>query len=561
MTITGTDFRSGATVRFGNLAAANVTIVTATEIRATTPASSPGASDIEVRNPDGGVARLAGGFTFVEAAPSQQVYCSETFESVNLDITSLSDDHFYDVNGCGLRGRVTTNSKVYMESVNPISGSRSLVLDNAAGLWANHLQYAPTLEQLRQGIYFAWTTRFERNLGVGAKLHRWQGGGRWLQIGADMSTDGSGRRAEIQAELDNVPSCPSPEEIVSLTGGCAGATGIHMTPGTILRWMVFYQKQAGGRGVIKWWANRKLIAHLEGGAIGSADLENAVGIQMGWSFVTNPWNGEWGAAELGSTLLIDDVVIANFNPDEGQSSAQSAARVSGTAILEDNFESGDWARWNRSHLHLSAERAAAGRSSARADHLAGSLGSDVAEAHFGDFLGQQPPVEDIRVEFDVFLEGDANVHRSDSGAACGTALARLLASDDGRALHAEPFPAAPYLVTLCLDERLEPRFELLRRTGSGPAQVFRMNRIPFRLLAGQWHNVVFRARLNSPGRADGVLELWIDGQQAMRYEDVNFRDDTARRGWNLFQLTGEDTAPPARSWRQYWDNVRLVALD
>lgn len=252
------------------------------------------------------------------AALTRTFYCLEDFEDVDLNIASSSDMQTYEVNSCGLFGRVTRNSRVYMEYKAPISGSRSLVLDNASGLWANHLTYIPSLAQLRQGIYVAWTSRFVRNLGIGAKLHRWHHGGRWLQISADNATDDPGRWATIRAEFDAEPSCPDERELKTRTGDfCAGSTDIRMLPGATVRWVIFYAKREDGLGVIKWWVNRRLMGHFEGTNIGGFGGGNSSGdgFHLGWSFVTDPANGKWGKAELGSTMLVDDIVVANFYPD------------------------------------------------------------------------------------------------------------------------------------------------------------------------------------------------------------------------------------------------------
>jgi hypothetical protein len=66
VTITGTGFVSGATVNFGGAAATGVTFVSATSMRATTPARpSGGAVTVEVVNPSGQVGALLGGFTYL----------------------------------------------------------------------------------------------------------------------------------------------------------------------------------------------------------------------------------------------------------------------------------------------------------------------------------------------------------------------------------------------------------------------------------------------------------------------------------------------------------------
>ena len=53
VTLTGTDFTTGATVTIGGVAATNVIVVSATSITLTTPAHSAGAVTVVVTNPDG----------------------------------------------------------------------------------------------------------------------------------------------------------------------------------------------------------------------------------------------------------------------------------------------------------------------------------------------------------------------------------------------------------------------------------------------------------------------------------------------------------------------------
>jgi len=64
VTITGTDFQSGATVTFGQSPAAAVVFSSATQLLATTPAHAAGPVDVIVRNPDTQSATVSGGFTY-----------------------------------------------------------------------------------------------------------------------------------------------------------------------------------------------------------------------------------------------------------------------------------------------------------------------------------------------------------------------------------------------------------------------------------------------------------------------------------------------------------------
>jgi hypothetical protein len=64
VTITGTNFVSGAAVMFGATAATNVVVTSATQITATTPSSATGAVNIVVTNPDAQRGTLTNGFTY-----------------------------------------------------------------------------------------------------------------------------------------------------------------------------------------------------------------------------------------------------------------------------------------------------------------------------------------------------------------------------------------------------------------------------------------------------------------------------------------------------------------
>lgn len=67
VTITGTNFATGATVNFGAAAATNVVVVNSTTITATTPAGPAGAVAVTEKNPGGQSGSLANGFTYVIA--------------------------------------------------------------------------------------------------------------------------------------------------------------------------------------------------------------------------------------------------------------------------------------------------------------------------------------------------------------------------------------------------------------------------------------------------------------------------------------------------------------
>ena len=68
ITLTGSGFVSGATVRVGGNSATSVTFVGSTQLTARTPAGTAGARDVQITNPNGQSATRTGGFTYATAA-------------------------------------------------------------------------------------------------------------------------------------------------------------------------------------------------------------------------------------------------------------------------------------------------------------------------------------------------------------------------------------------------------------------------------------------------------------------------------------------------------------
>ena len=67
VTLTGSGFQAGATVTIGGTVATNVSVLSATQLIATTPAGSAGAQAVVVTNPEGQSATLAGDFLYTSA--------------------------------------------------------------------------------------------------------------------------------------------------------------------------------------------------------------------------------------------------------------------------------------------------------------------------------------------------------------------------------------------------------------------------------------------------------------------------------------------------------------
>lgn len=68
VTITGSNFKTGATVTFGGASASNVVVVNSNQVTCTTPAHFPSSVDVRVTNPDAQYGVLLNGFTFISTA-------------------------------------------------------------------------------------------------------------------------------------------------------------------------------------------------------------------------------------------------------------------------------------------------------------------------------------------------------------------------------------------------------------------------------------------------------------------------------------------------------------
>ncbi|HKS22367.1 MAG TPA: IPT/TIG domain-containing protein [Thermoanaerobaculia bacterium] len=82
VTISGTNFHSGAAVTFGGVAATGITVVDPNTIQCTTPAHAPGAVDVVVTHPDSAAATLTNGFTYTSPTVDLAVTPAATPPSV-----------------------------------------------------------------------------------------------------------------------------------------------------------------------------------------------------------------------------------------------------------------------------------------------------------------------------------------------------------------------------------------------------------------------------------------------------------------------------------------------
>ena len=94
VTITGTNFSSGATVRFDSTSATNVSVVSSTSISASVPAHAAGPVNVVVTNSNGQSATLTNGFTYVAPVESS-ILLEDDFNDSSLNLAKWSPNNLF----------------------------------------------------------------------------------------------------------------------------------------------------------------------------------------------------------------------------------------------------------------------------------------------------------------------------------------------------------------------------------------------------------------------------------------------------------------------------------
>lgn len=230
----------------------------------------------------------------------------------------------------------------------------------------------------------------------------------------------------------------------------------------------------------------------------------------------------------------------------------------------EGFESDTWAAWGggtpAAGMSITSARAASGTYSAVEPHVNGTGSTSWAETYFGDLDNAALQQTDVTEEFDSWFDSNATVNVNGGG---GTKINIMISNQDWTTTYPQPLPYSPYYLTLYVNGNAGSMFqvwgELDRKTGGSQVwQEFGPNTSSSGVMPlGQWVHFKVRTALNTPGSSNGILQVWMNGTQIINYTNVDFRDSYTMRGWNMFEITGYDNAPPTSNWNQYWDNVEV----
>ena len=120
--LSGSDFLAGATVKFGSVTAANITVVSSTEITCTAPAHTAGSVDITITNTDGGSVTATNIFKYISytIAPT-------TGSGAGGDTLTITGDDFTSGLGIKLGTAIATNVSITnataLTCLSPIHGA------------------------------------------------------------------------------------------------------------------------------------------------------------------------------------------------------------------------------------------------------------------------------------------------------------------------------------------------------------------------------------------------------------------------------------------------------
>ena len=112
VTLLGSGFQSGASVTFGGIAAASVTLVSSSEIKAVTPVSPAATVSVAVTNTDSQTGTLGSAFTYFHTVGLAWTGSASTVSGYNVYRSSTSGGPYNLMNSSLLSGTTFTDNKV-----------------------------------------------------------------------------------------------------------------------------------------------------------------------------------------------------------------------------------------------------------------------------------------------------------------------------------------------------------------------------------------------------------------------------------------------------------------
>jgi len=151
VTITGTNFVSGASVTLGGTPATGVVVVSSTSIQATTPAHAAGVVDVAVTLPSSQTSTLPGAFTY-SALPQTAIAFVQVAAAVPQSSVTT-------VNVSYPSAQIAGNLNIVVVGWNNSTSNVLSVQDSAGNLYARAIGPTTSGQRVRQSIYYAANVR------------------------------------------------------------------------------------------------------------------------------------------------------------------------------------------------------------------------------------------------------------------------------------------------------------------------------------------------------------------------------------------------------------------
>jgi hypothetical protein len=246
----------------------------------------------------------------------------------------------------------------------------------------------------------------------------------------------------------------------------------------------------------------------------------------------------------------------NPPPDDGGSvpPAASCTDPPANAFFCDGFET-DLAGWTdvqtrSGNMKIQTGVVANGSSALAADLVPGDSGV-YASHYFGDhpLLGSGAGASLDEVYLAGYVRFDSAYLQQ------GGKVFQIAIFEGWQAGYPGPNSWAPTYILLNVDAGGRAIFGDLHRKTSGDSwREMQPNLASVTIAPDRWVHVTFHVKLNTPGSSDGVFEVWIDGQQTVRYTNVNFRDSYTQYGINNVMISSLYSSPDV-PMSLYWDDV------
>ncbi len=223
-----------------------------------------------------------------------------------------------------------------------------------------------------------------------------------------------------------------------------------------------------------------------------------------------------------------------------------AAAANGLPWSSD-FESGDRREWNGdSHGTVNIVQtpdAPSGNRAARVNLRSGTTNDNFLGHHFGDFATERgDKVEEIWLTLSSkFDEG----YRFPSRESHKIAIFNLT---DGRSWTRR------YQVYLWVNSRGEYAIDTSNIATWDFNGLYQNKGTPAKVRFGEWDKLKMHVKLNRPGRSDGVIKLWVNGELKLEHNNVNIRgnDNYGINKLILSSYTSDSSGGSGTQWYDAW---------